>query len=163
MHDRGVYENPDVFRPERFIQDGKLNLGAQDPTSFVFGYGRRHVALMAGSSFLALGYSLLLHPGSVLDVISRKTPYLSTSPACYMSSTSRLLSEKTDTLSRLSMSNRTPWFRACLMSHGIPLRDLLTVYCSYPEDCRCTIKPRSATAEMLIRSCAEAARSESKG
>ena len=43
MHDPGVYEDPDVFRPERFIQDGKLNLGARDPTSFVFGYGRRHV------------------------------------------------------------------------------------------------------------------------
>ena len=115
--------------------------------------------LTAGTSFLAIRYSLILHPGSVPDAISRKTPYLSTSPACYMSSTSRLLSEKTDTPSRLSMSNRTPWFRAYSVSHQILLRDLLTIYFSYPEDCRCTVKPRCPMAEALIRSCAAAARS----
>ena len=35
-------EDPDEFRPERFIRDGKLDFtSAPDPASFVFGFGRR--------------------------------------------------------------------------------------------------------------------------
>ncbi|PIL29135.1 cytochrome P450 [Ganoderma sinense ZZ0214-1] len=43
-HDPDVYEDPDVFRPERFIRDGRLDTRVQDPAAFIFGYGRRHVA-----------------------------------------------------------------------------------------------------------------------
>ena len=41
MHDPEVYPDPDVFRPERFICDGKLDLSVRDPSKFVFGFGRR--------------------------------------------------------------------------------------------------------------------------
>ncbi|KAM5532989.1 hypothetical protein V8D89_013331 [Ganoderma adspersum] len=41
MHDPALYKDPDVFRPERFIRDGKLDLSVQDPLAFVFGFGRR--------------------------------------------------------------------------------------------------------------------------
>ena len=42
MHDPEVYEDPDVFRPERFIRDGKLDFSSvPDPVKFVFGFGRR--------------------------------------------------------------------------------------------------------------------------
>ncbi|KAI1782833.1 cytochrome P450 [Ganoderma leucocontextum] len=41
MHDPAVYEDPHVFRPERFIRDGKLDPSVQDPLAFVFGFGRR--------------------------------------------------------------------------------------------------------------------------
>ena len=41
MHDPAVYEDPDEFRPERFIRDGKLDPSVQDPVSFIFGFGRR--------------------------------------------------------------------------------------------------------------------------
>ena len=45
MHDPDIYEDPEVFRPERFIRDGKLDFStAPDPGRFVFGFGRRYVA-----------------------------------------------------------------------------------------------------------------------
>lgn len=44
MHDPTVYEDPDVFRPERFIRDGKPDFSAApDPAKFIFGFGRRCV------------------------------------------------------------------------------------------------------------------------
>ncbi len=41
MHDPDTYEDSDEFRPERFIQDGKLDPGVRDPADFAFGFGRR--------------------------------------------------------------------------------------------------------------------------
>ena len=41
MHDPDAYEDPHIFRPERFVQDGKPNLDVRDPYDFVFGFGRR--------------------------------------------------------------------------------------------------------------------------
>ena len=46
MNDPEVYEDPEAFRPERFIRDGQLDTSVRDPAAFVFGYGRRHVASM---------------------------------------------------------------------------------------------------------------------
>ncbi|RPD69167.1 cytochrome P450 [Lentinus tigrinus ALCF2SS1-7] len=41
VHDEKVYPDPEPFRPERFLKDGKLDPDVQDPSAFVFGYGRR--------------------------------------------------------------------------------------------------------------------------
>ncbi len=38
-----VYPGPESFSPERFLKDGKIDPDVQDPSSFVFGYGRRYV------------------------------------------------------------------------------------------------------------------------
>ena len=55
MHDPQAYESPDEFRPERFIgADGALDPGARDPADFVFGFGRRCVALSPRTSLCSL-------------------------------------------------------------------------------------------------------------
>ena len=41
MHDAATFENPDEFRPERFMRDGKFHVGVRDPYDYVFGFGRR--------------------------------------------------------------------------------------------------------------------------
>ena len=43
MRDPEVYEDPEEFRPERFIRDGKLDTSLRDPAAFAFGFGRRCV------------------------------------------------------------------------------------------------------------------------
>lgn len=41
LHDQKVYPQPDVFMPERYIKDGKLDPGVRDPATAAFGFGRR--------------------------------------------------------------------------------------------------------------------------
>lgn len=42
LHNEQVYPEPDVFKPERYLKDGVLNLEMTDPTLIgAFGYGRR--------------------------------------------------------------------------------------------------------------------------
>ena len=44
MHDPEIYENPDDFRPERFLKENKSTDSdtIRDPFDFVFGFGRRY-------------------------------------------------------------------------------------------------------------------------
>lgn len=46
MHGADTYEDPDEFRPERFIRDGKLDPSVRDPDAFAFGFGRRRALLI---------------------------------------------------------------------------------------------------------------------
>ena len=43
LHDESVYPEPDVFNPERFLKDGKLDPDVRPPEAFAFGFGRRYV------------------------------------------------------------------------------------------------------------------------
>ncbi|TBU44100.1 cytochrome P450 [Dichomitus squalens] len=123
MHDPDVYEDPDVFRPERFIRDGKLDSTVQDPAAFVFGFGRRRVStrqICPGRYFaeaaLFINVACALHVFDITQPLGEDGQPIEIKPG------------HTDSL------------------------------ISYPEDCRCTIKPRSAAAETVIRSHATAAR-----
>ena len=43
LHDPVDNPEPDVFNPERFIKDGKIDPNVRDPNAFAFGFGRRYV------------------------------------------------------------------------------------------------------------------------
>ena len=54
MHDPKVYENPDDFRPERFLKTNGTtdSIDVRDPFDFVFGFGRRYDKLLSPLSAL---------------------------------------------------------------------------------------------------------------
>ncbi|KAJ7065498.1 cytochrome P450 [Mycena amicta] len=41
LHDKDIYPEPESFKPERFLIDGKLNPDVRDPNMAAFGFGRR--------------------------------------------------------------------------------------------------------------------------
>ncbi|KAH9924330.1 cytochrome P450 [Epithele typhae] len=41
LHDPAVFEDPETFKPERFMKDGKLDPAVKDLTAVAFGLGRR--------------------------------------------------------------------------------------------------------------------------
>lgn len=41
LHDPETYPDPEEFRPERYMKDGKIDPEAKDPAIAAFGYGRR--------------------------------------------------------------------------------------------------------------------------
>ena len=46
LHDPEVFSDPMVFRPERYLKDGKLNPKVRDPDCAAFGFGRRSVNIL---------------------------------------------------------------------------------------------------------------------
>ena len=46
LHDEKLYPQPEMFQPERFLKNGKLNPDVLDPERVAFGYGRRSVVLV---------------------------------------------------------------------------------------------------------------------
>ena len=44
LHDPEMYPDPETFNPERFLKDGVLATDVMDPSTVVFGFGRRYDA-----------------------------------------------------------------------------------------------------------------------
>ena len=45
LHNETIYPDPFLFKPERFMKDGKINNAEiRDPAHAAFGFGRRHVS-----------------------------------------------------------------------------------------------------------------------
>ncbi|RPD57201.1 CyP450 monooxygenase [Lentinus tigrinus ALCF2SS1-7] len=62
LHDPEIYEDPDVFKPERFIRDGKLDPDVRDPYDFAFGFGRRICpGRFFGDAALFINIAAMLH------------------------------------------------------------------------------------------------------
>ncbi|PIL29172.1 cytochrome P450 [Ganoderma sinense ZZ0214-1] len=113
MHDPAVYEDPHVFRPERFIRDGKLDLSVRDPLAFVFGFGRR---ICPGRHFAEA--SLFISVASILHVFDI-TPALDADGrpiAIKHSQTAGFISSPED--SRCTVKPRSAETAALIMGHG---------------------------------------------
>jgi cytochrome P450 len=41
LNDEKVYPEPQEFKPERFLKNGKLDSSVRDPMDIAFGFGRR--------------------------------------------------------------------------------------------------------------------------
>jgi cytochrome P450 len=41
LHDENDYPDPESFKPERYLKNGLPDLTVRDPTTIVFGFGRR--------------------------------------------------------------------------------------------------------------------------
>jgi cytochrome P450 len=41
LNDEQVYPEPREFKPERFLNNGKLDSSVKDPMDIAFGFGRR--------------------------------------------------------------------------------------------------------------------------
>ncbi|EMD36555.1 hypothetical protein CERSUDRAFT_95844 [Gelatoporia subvermispora B] len=65
LHDPDDYPEPELFNPDRFTQDGKLNPNVRDPATAAFGFGRR---ICAGRHFSDA--TLFINVASILHVLN---------------------------------------------------------------------------------------------
>ncbi|THH33533.1 hypothetical protein EUX98_g692 [Antrodiella citrinella] len=70
LHNEEDYPDPDVFKPERYIKDGKINSNVRDPTTIAFGFGRR----ICPGRFLS-NVSLTIYIASTLHVFNISAGY----------------------------------------------------------------------------------------
>lgn len=55
--DETVWNDPEAFRPERFLEMDSLDAKAKDPLNMVFGYGRRSVVLRPTTSMISYAHA----------------------------------------------------------------------------------------------------------
>ncbi|KAI0326120.1 cytochrome P450 [Cubamyces sp. BRFM 1775] len=73
LHDPERFPEPDAFRPERFLKDGKLDPDAFDPATIGFGFGRR---ICPGRDFaedtLFINIASVLHAFDILPAVDEQ-------------------------------------------------------------------------------------------
>ena len=43
LHDPNEYPDPEVFNPDRYIKNGRIDPLVRDPLTIAFGFGRRYI------------------------------------------------------------------------------------------------------------------------
>jgi hypothetical protein len=83
LNDEKMYPRPEIFNPDRFLKDGKLDPNIRSPETVAFGFGRRYAQL----DYLC-DIALTTAPTeSVQERTSRSNLCSSTSPVYYQPST----------------------------------------------------------------------------
>lgn len=110
LHDKEEYMEPSVFRPERFLKDGKLDNDVREPLA-AFGFGRR------------------VCPGKH---IAKSTLWITVASILTIFKISKAIDADGNVIE--------------------PSQEYTSALILHPAPFKCTIKPRSKEAEMLIRS-----------
>ncbi|KAI0825169.1 cytochrome P450 [Trametes gibbosa] len=133
-HNPRTYADPDRFNPDRYFKDGAWDSSVLDPTSYIFGFGRRECP---GRHFAVA--SIYIYVASVLQVFNIKPK---------RDGDGNVVDIKPDVISGVVTCAIMPHLR-------VLLPDALKLGPSYrhPAKFECDIKPRSAEAEALIRLC----------
>ena len=138
------------YQPERYLKDGKLNPDVVDPSSVVFGFGRRSVDLPYYSVMRVYLINGALSPAFVLDDTSATIRYIYL-PVVFLQS---MISNHQLMIRAMPSSSKPSSPVDYCRKHEYDCRLLvLTLLCiyRYPAPFKCTIKPRSPMAEALIR------------
>ncbi|KAI0712382.1 O-methylsterigmatocystin oxidoreductase [Earliella scabrosa] len=69
LHDPEEYGDADVYRPERYIREGRIDPNVRDPSDFIFGFGRR---ICPGKYFAEA--AIFINIASVLHVFDITPP-----------------------------------------------------------------------------------------
>ncbi|KAI0741843.1 cytochrome P450 [Daedaleopsis nitida] len=81
LHDPEAYPEPLLFKPERFLRDGKLEYPQRDPSDFAFGFGRRICAGMAyGETALFINVAMALHVYEFLPPLDKHGKVITAEP-----------------------------------------------------------------------------------
>lgn len=130
LHDPDIYPDPFAFNPDRHIATAERE-AQRDPRTICFGYGRR----ICPGMYLAEAslFSLVVNALAVFDISKTVENGVEITPV--HRNTSGII--------------RSVFFFPQTFLAGLVGTEALVV-CSYPEQYKCTIKPRSEKAVSLI-------------
>ena len=66
LNDERDYPEPNIFKPERFLKDGKLDSSVRDPMDIAFGFGRRWALFVSSLTSCRFYHSGRICPGKHL-------------------------------------------------------------------------------------------------